>query len=192
METLISAYENLSTLMQIFWGCAIVSSIFMLIQLCLSLFGMGDFELDADVNSPDALDASGGMDLFTIKNITNFFVGFGWAGVSFRNSIDSDTWLLILSIGCGLIFVAIFIFIFKQLMKLESNSVVGVEACLGKTANVYLRIPENRTGKGKIQISINGTPREYPAVTDESTAIPTGASVKIIDINGSNVVVTTL
>ncbi len=190
MDTLISTFENLSTLMQIFWGCAVISSIFMLIQLILSLLGMGDFELDADVDSPDALDASNGIDLFTIKNITNFFVGFGWAGVSFRDSITSDTWLIITAISCGLIFVAVFVYIFKQLMKLESNSITGIEACLGKRADVYLRIPANKTGKGKIQISINGAIREFPAITEDETPIPTGTSVNVIKINGSEAVVT--
>lgn len=185
MENLLSLYEALPLMTQIFWGCAIVASIFMLVQLVLSLFGMGDFEFDADVPNADGLDASGGMDLFTIKNITNFFVGFGWAGVSLRDVIVSDALLITVAIACGAIFVIIFIFLFKQLMKLESNGAVGIQECVGRSANVYLRIPSARTGKGKVQISLNGSIREYDAMTDDATSIPTGAIVKVLELTGN-------
>ena len=66
-------------------------------------------------------------------------------------------------------------------MKIASNSAVGAEACVGMTADVYLRIPASRSGKGKIQISIHGALREYNAVTDEPADINTGNSVKVLE-----------
>ena len=71
-------------------------------------------------------------------------------------------------------------------MKLESNSAVGASACVGKTADVYLRIPAARSGKGKIQISLNGVAREFDAITDCTEIIPSGAVVVVEeDINGT-------
>jgi hypothetical protein len=72
-------------------------------------------------------------------------------------------------------------------MKLESNSAVGADACVGRTADVYLRIPANRSGKGKIQLSLNGAAREFDAVTDESEPIPSGAVVTVKEIVGKSV-----
>lgn len=188
MNDLILFYKELPFMMQIFWGCAIVSSVFMLVQLVLSLIGMGDFEFDADAAAADGLDASGGVDLFTVKNITNFFVGFGWAGISLRDVIETDWILLAVSVGFGILFVVIFILLFRQLMKLENNSAVGVEETVGKNADVYLRIPGGRGGKGKVQLSIKGAVKEYNAVTDDAENIPSGTIVRITEIIGKDCV----
>ena len=181
MENLIEMYESLPLLMKVFWGCALFGSLFMVVQLVLSLIGIGDTDVDFDGDSLDGLDASGGMDLFTIKNMINFFVGFGWGGVTFGNAIEADWLLVLVAVLCGCLFVALFIFLFKQLMKIASNSAVGAEACVGLTADVYLRIPASRGGKGKIQISLQGVMREYNAVTDEPADINTGSSVKVLE-----------
>ncbi len=188
MNNLLLLYQELPLIMQIFWGCALVSSIFMVVQLALSLIGMGDFEFDADAASADGLDFSGGMDLFTVKNFTNFFVGFGWAGISLREYIDSDLTLIIISAIVGLLFVAIFIMIFKQLMKIEGSTAVGVEATIGRKADVYLRIPANRSGKGKVQLSVNGAVKEYNAMTDDAEPIASGGIVEIIEMLGKDCV----
>jgi len=185
MNDIFSFFTEQTTLMQIFWGSAIISTVIMLIQTILSLIGMSDLDLEAGVDG--GLDDCSGADLFTIKNIVNFFVGFGWAGVSFRSYIESDLLLVLISLLVGVCFVIIFIIIFKQLMKLESNSAVGADACVGRTADVYLRIPANRSGKGKIQLSLNGAAREFDAVTDESEPIPSGAVVTVKEIVGKSV-----
>lgn len=192
MENLMEMYEGLSTLMKVFWGCAAVGSAFMVVQLVMSLIGIGDAgDLDVDMDVPDALDASTGMDLFTVKNITNFVVGFGWGGVSF-GSVMNEGWLLVLvAVLCGVSFVALFIFIFRQLMKIQGNSAVGVEACVGQKAEVYLRIPASRQGKGKIQLSIHGAAREFNAITDDASSISTGAWVKVIDCVGDDTLIVT-
>ena len=184
MNDIFSFFTEQTTLMQIFWGSAIISTVIMLIQTILSLIGMSDLDLEVGVDG--GLDDCSGADLFTIKNIVNFFVGFGWAGVSFRSYIESDLLLVLISLLVGVCFVIIFIIIFKQLMKLESNSAVGADACVGRTADVYLRIPANRSGKGKIQLSLNGAAREFDAVTDESEPIPSGAVVNVQEVVGKS------
>ena len=50
MDSLVQAYTEMSLLMQIFWGCAIVGSLVMVIQLLLSIIGGGDVDVDSDVD----------------------------------------------------------------------------------------------------------------------------------------------
>jgi hypothetical protein len=182
MEHYWNLYAELPTLMQIFWGCALISTIIMVIQFILSLCGMGDVDMDVDMSAGDGLDAATGMDLFSIKNVVIFFVGFGWAGISFREIIPQDGLLILAALACGCFFVASFIMIFKQLMKFEGNGAVNMSEAVGKKAEVYLRIPAKRNGKGKVQVSLNGVAREYDAVTNDDEMIPSG---KIVDIIGS-------
>ena len=190
MENLIEMFNELPTLMQIFWVCALASSLFMMGQLMLSLIGMGDMDADFG-DSIDGMDASGGMDLFTVKNITNFFVGFGWGGISFAPSIETQWLLVLIAVVCGCLFVVIFFLLFRQLMRIQSNSAVGIEASVGQMADVYLRIPSSRSGKGKIQICIQGAAREINAVTDDLDEILTGSTVRVLDTVGEDTVLVT-
>ena len=183
-------YMELPTLMQIFWGCALIGTLVMVIQFILSLIGMGDVDMDVDVSAGDGLDAATGMDLFSIKNVIIFFVGFGWAGVSFREIIPQDGLLILAALVCGCFFVASFMLIFKQMMKFEGNGAVRMEEAVGKKAEVYLRIPAKRNGKGKVQVSLNGAAREYDAVTNDDELIPSGQTVDIIGSTGGALLVT--
>ena len=58
--------------------------------------------------------------------------------------------------------------------------------CQGK---VYLSIPGERKGAGKVQVTINNSVREYDALTDGDT-LPTGTDIKVVEaINESTVLV---
>lgn len=69
----------------------------------------------------------------------------------------------------------------------ENNS-FNINNTIGKTADVYLAIPEKKTGKGKVQLSVKGAFHELDAVT-ENERIETGAVVKIVSTEGSNLAI---
>jgi hypothetical protein len=52
------------------------------------------------------------------------------------------------------------------------------EGCNGK---VYLTIPAERGGTGKVQITINGAVREYDAMTDSEQDLKTGKAIKVVE-----------
>lgn len=165
-------------MLQVFWSCALISSAFFLLQTVLMLVGMDSGDLDVDA---DTLDLGGGLSLFSIKNLVNFFLGFGWAGVSLYDKVSSPVWLPALAVLVGLLFVVLFLFIAKKMMKLETNGAFRINDCRGLLADVYLRIPAHRRGVGKVQVSVQGSVHELDAMT-EGEAIPTGAKVHICEI----------
>lgn len=177
---------ELSAFMQVFWGCAIVSSVFFVLQTVMTFIGFGgDVDVDTDFDSDVDGAAHGGfmsdlMDMFTIRNFVNFFLGFGWAGVCLADSIESKILLVVIAIVVGVLFVLLFVFLYKKLLGLEHNGVIDTEKDLvGKVADVYLRIPEG--GEGKIQLSIRGSVFEFNAVSESpDKEIPTGATVQIV------------
>lgn len=188
MESLTTWFTSLDAMQQMFWGCAIVASIVFIIQMVLTMLGMDGHDVDvdfdvADFGSADAdtMDLGGGLSLFSIRNLINFFVGFGWAGISLHSLISNTFLLIVVSVLIGVAFVLMFFYIKKQTKKFEANGAFNIQNCAGKTASVYLRIPGNNEGKGKVQISINGASHEIDAIT-LGEAIPTGARVHIIEI----------
>jgi hypothetical protein len=126
----------------------------------MTFLGLSDGE---DMDS-DTGDVELPFEIFTLRNLINFLLGFSWTGISF-NSIENKTVLIIISVIVGLLFVAIFFFLIKQILKLSENNSFKIESTLHKTAQVYLTIPEAKSGKGKVLISINGAIHELDAMT---------------------------
>ena len=181
-------FSAMEPMQQMFWGCALVASLIFIVQMVLTLIGMDGHDVSADFDVADfgdmdssTMDTGGALSLFSIRNFINFFMGFGWAGVSFYVTIGPNFLLVLTAIVAGVLFVLMFFYIRKQTRKLEANGAFNIHNCEGKTANVYLRIPASGKGKGKIQISVNGSIHELDALTD-GDAIPTGQKVRITEI----------
>ena len=198
-ESFSTWFSAMEPMQQMFWGCALVASLIFLVQMVLTLIGMDGHDVDASFDVSDfgdvdasTMDTGGALSLFSIRNFINFFMGFGWAGVSLYDTIGSNFLLILAAIVVGVLFVLMFFYIRKQTRKLEANGAFNIRNCEGKTANVYLRIPAKGKGKGKIQISVNGAFHELNALTD-GEAISTGQKVRITEIlDGETLKVTPL
>ena len=81
--------------------------------------------------------------------------------------------------------MVIFIFLFRQMRRLEHDGTFRIEDALGKVADVYLRIPGERMGEGKIQFSFEGSVQELPAITD-GPGIATGQKVRVVEVIGGH------
>ncbi len=82
----------------------------------------------------------------------------------------------------------LFFFVIKQVQKLAEDNSFKITNTLNKTAEVYLTIPEKKSGKGKIMISVNGAFHELEAMT-ENDRIPSGSSVKVVKIENNNLLI---
>ncbi len=192
MGNIVNWYNELDPALRIYWGIAIFASGVFLIQMVLTFIGLGDADgADADVDfgadgdaSGDTLDTGGAIQLFTVRNVINFLLGVGWGGVCFWSSIQSPLLLCLVALLTGCIFVALFIVLFKQFMKLSHDGSFHIEECVGQVADVYLRIPAHRSGEGKIQFSFQGSVQELAALTD-GELIPSGAKVRVLQVIGS-------
>lgn len=184
MNTIMDMYNALSPDMKFYWIVAGVTSLIFAIQTLLTFIGIDhadvDFHFDGDVDATagHTLDTGGTMQLFTVRNIVNFLLGLGWGGICWSSVIEDKIILTIVSVATGIAFVVIFLFILKGLMGLESNGAYKIEDCVGSMCDVYLRIPAERGGQGKVQVSINGSVHEFAAITD-GEMLPSGAKVKI-------------
>ncbi len=189
-------YNALTPTLQVFWTIALITSLVFSIQMILTFIGIGDTDMDmdmadgADFSEGSTLDVGGAMQLFTIRNMVNFLMGLGWGGVCLASLIPNPVLLTVAAIAVGVIFVYIFLLIYRQLLRLESDGTYRMEDCLGRTVDVYLTIPAERSGCGKVQISFDGSVQELAAMTDLSVNIPSGAKVRVIEIiDGTTVLV---
>ena len=189
-------YNALASGQQVYWAIALITSLLFLIQMVLTFIGIGDadtdmdFGGDADISDGSTLDMGGAMQLFTIRNFINFLLGLGWGGVCLYSVIPNTIVLTIVAILVGVLFVYIFLIIYRQLRKLERNGAYRISDCIGHTVDVYLTVPANRSGMGKVQISFSGSVQELAALTDSDTPLCSGSKVRVTEvIDGTTVLV---
>jgi hypothetical protein len=181
--------------MKILWGVTLAASLIFLIQSILTFIGAdgGDGGIDADFDSgfdTEAADAAveGGTNLYTFRNFVNFILGFGWSAILLQDKITSIPLLLILSAVVGVALVAIVMYLFKWLSSMQQSGNINLyKAAVGCNGTVYIPIPGERQGEGKVQISINQSVREYNAVTD-GEALKTGTQIKVVEVLSPNTV----
>lgn len=186
---LTSWWVSLSVVMKILWGVTLAASLIFLIQSILTFIGAdgGDGGIDADFDSgfdTEAADAAveGGTNLYTFRNFVNFILGFGWSAILLQDKITSIPLLLILSAVVGVALVAIVMYLFKWLSSMQQSGNINLyKAAVGCNGTVYIPIPGERQGEGKVQLSINQSVREYNAVTD-GEALKTGAQIKVVEV----------
>lgn len=180
-------FNTLEPLLRAFWFIALPVSLIFVIQTVMTFLGLDSADgIDADFDGNlDHADAP--FQLFSFRNLINFLLGLSWTGISFYQIINNKPFLILLSISMGICFVLLFFVIIKQIQKLAENNTFKIENALNKSGSVYLRIPAQRTGNGKIQVSINGSIKELDAITNQDT-IESGASIRIIKIENQNLV----
>lgn len=180
--------ESLDSLLRTFWYIAIPTSLIFIIQTILTFVGLDSADgVEADFDG----DLQGGetpFQLFSLRNLINFLLGFSWTGISFYDSIGNKNLLIVLALIIGIAFVFIFFMVIKQVTQLAEDNSFKITETINKTADVYLPIPANKTGKGKVMISVKGSFHELDAMT-ENEAIPSNAVVRVLWIEGDNILI---
>ena len=180
--------QDLEALHQTFWYIAIPVSVIFVIQMIMTFMGADASDgIEADFEGDfDGGDAP--FQLFSLRNLINFLLGFGWAGVLLYDRFENKTILVFVAFLVGAAFVGLFFFLIRQILKLGEDNTFKIESTIGKTASVYLTIPERKSGKGKVQVSVKGTTHELDAVT-ENDAIPSGNIVRVIAVEAGNLLI---
>lgn len=178
-------WDGLFTLQQVTFILACAASVILVIQLILMLFGLGD---DADFDADTTLDVDSGEDIFNDGDITDasglrlvsfrtviaFIAVGGWITYT-MNFFLAWYWSLLIGIvaGCGAaVGVA---YLLKAILKFQSEGTRQMKYAVGSVAEVYLTVPANRNGSGKIHVIVQETLTEVEAVTDSDAPIPTGS-----------------
>lgn len=186
---MIEAFKAMDTMLQVYWIAALLASVVFVVQAIGTFIG---FDADTDFDGGDMDFDTDGFNLVSVKTIVCFILGFGWTGVLYHDSVES-LWLLnLMACGVGLVFMFIIALLLRQMMKLTQDNSFRIITTVGKTAEVYLRIPAAKSDTGKITVSVDGSVHELEAVTNGDADIPTGSRVRIVETVDENTVVVEL
>ncbi|MDV2458083.1 serine protease [Elizabethkingia anophelis] len=172
-----------------FWYVALISSVIFAIQSIMTFVGGHDADgINADFSGDlDHVDSP--FQFFSFRNLINFMLGFGWTGVVFYNTIGNRFLLIALATLIGCLFVYLFFLMIQQIMKLSEDNTFNIENLVNASGQVYIPIPENMNGKGKVQISVKGAHHELDAMTEGGDRLASGTSVIVEKIKDKILIV---
>ena len=177
-------WTSLDLFMKILWGIAIATSLIFILETVLTFIGIDhDGSFDMDTSADGSFESEPSMNLYTFRNLVNFLLGMSWTAILLKEQIASTALLMLIAVVVGILLVAAVMYMFKWLSKMQQSGNIDVyKSAVGCIGKVYLSIPAQRKGAGKVQITINEAVREYDALTDSENELKTGASIKVIEV----------
>ena len=175
-------WSALSVAEKVYWLIALPATAVFLFQLVLTFLGGDTDHMDISADHDVAFDSDHGIgfQFLSIKNLVGFFAIFGWTGIAMLSGGKGLGTAIIISVIAGFTMMVIMATIVYYLGKLTEHNTLNLDNAKGRIGSVYLRIPAERKGMGKVQINVQGF-QTLNAITDSKEEIKTGAVVEVVD-----------
>jgi membrane protein implicated in regulation of membrane protease activity len=178
----------------LFLFCALIGGTVFILQFVLAVIGAGADDLELADDIPDDIpdDVASGhahghgstwlFGVISFRTVVAALTFFGLAGLaSLEGGISAPLTLLIaLVIGAGAMYGVHYLM--QLLYRLRYDGTVRIQRTVGERGTVYVPIPGNNEGLGKIQIRTQGRIMEYAARTRVPEKLKTGTTVEVVSI----------
>jgi len=178
----------------VFLVCAAVGGTLLVCQFVLGLFGLGHhdfghdhaFEHDHDHGTHED-NESWYVGILTFRALVAALTFFGLGGmVASRQTEDTALPLGVAALsGAAALFVVGWIM--KLLLRLKADGTLRIDRAVGTTGTVYLSVPGNNSGAGKVTVKLQSRTVEYQAVTRQD-ALATGTPIQVVAVVGPDTV----
>ncbi|QDU61129.1 hypothetical protein Pan216_19830 [Planctomycetes bacterium Pan216] len=178
----------------LFLVCAIFGGTVLVIQFAMNLLGLGFdsvADLDVDLGGGDSGGDAGSVDMvdgvdhhhqtdptqahkgsswgfakyLTLQTIVAFLAFFGLGGLGSLEAGYSSPLSVLVGVGLGLLVMMALGWVFEHLHRLERDGSIRMRHIEGARGRVYLKIPGDGQGFGKVTLSLQGRTVEVPAKT---------------------------
>lgn len=105
---MIDYFQQLEPLLKGFWMVALPVSLIFIIQTILSFIGLDSADGTSADFDGDLTEGDAPFQLFSLRNLINFLLGFSWTGITFYKTIHSPVALISVAILVGVVFVLLF------------------------------------------------------------------------------------
>jgi len=125
--------------------------------------------------------------VLTFRTAVAALTFFGLAGLAAAQT-TGDSWLVLavaLAAGAGAMFLVAWVM--RSLARLNAEGTARIERAIGKSGTVYLTVPGNKEGVGRVQLNLQNRTVECAAVTAHAT-LPNGTKVVVTAVIGRDTV----
>ena len=181
--SILPVWQEISLLEQVYWLITVPSTLIFVILL-ISTIGGADVDAGVETDFDASLSDGDGIpfQFLSFKNITGFFVMFGWSGLGLIHAGFAVWLIILLSFVCGFLMMLAMAALFYFMSKLAESGTLEMKNTIGKLGEVYLIIPARGDGMGKVQLTVQGSLRILDAITDETEPIRTSSIIKVVEV----------
>jgi hypothetical protein len=194
---------------QVLYVLAIISSVLLLFQLILALFGFShgaDADIGGDIGGDgfdgdaggDAGgihdghghgDAGAGLRIFTTQGIIGFFIMYCWTTIAMMSGGMPEWLATILGVILGMATLFALAKLMQVMLKLQESGNIELAGAVGAQCQVYIPIPAAESGVGKVTLTLQSRFIECNAVTRGDKLLKTDAFAKVVGIRGTTLIV---
>jgi hypothetical protein len=191
----------------IYLVCAIVGGTLLVCQFLLGLLGFGDHHDAAgdhdfhDVADHDSHVGHGAqhddhhdghhswfLSVLTFRSLVAALTFFGLVGLAAEKNFEQTPPVsLALAVAGGAAALLGVAYLMRVLHRLKSDGTVRIERAVGQAGTVYLTVPGQRAGVGKVTLKLQNRTVEYQALTPYQQ-LPTGSKVVVTAVLGPDTV----
>jgi hypothetical protein len=138
----------------------------------------GDIGHHADVATHHAAQGMSLAKLLTVQTIVAFLAFFGLTGVGVLRSGGSTTSATSMGVIVGFGVMYGVAYLMMMLKGMERSGNVDIRNAVGQEGRVYLKVPAENAGAGKVTVDLQGRRMEFQARTP-GAELPTGSKVLV-------------
>jgi hypothetical protein len=187
IDTIGNWWEALSLARQFFYGIGLVAGFFSVVLAVMAVIGLEHHD------AVDAVGADldhGGGGVFSIKPLTGFFLGFGWAGgLAMDFGLGLPVALLCATAAGGAI-MGLIVLMFRGILAMRSDGTMRIADCIGAVGTVYITLPASKATGGQVTVNFRGRQETFAALNAAARTLPSGEKVKVLAVvDGATVLV---
>jgi hypothetical protein len=181
--------------------CAIIGGTVLVCQFILTITGLADADdvddgshVDAEVDHVEAAQhdvhhhgTNWFFGVITLRTVTAALTFFGLTGLALGAGGTQPGTSLATSVGAGVAAMFLVHWMMRSLALLRAEGTVRIEKAVGAVGSVYVRIPGENAGRGKVQVTLQGQTVELSATTEHGP-LTTGARIVVTRVTGPDAV----
>lgn len=188
--------------------CAVIGGTVLVCQFIMTVLGLDhadvpddaphefghDFDHDVGVghdadgaDGDHAHNSSWFFGMLTFRTIIAALTFFGLAGLAGGSAEMPALLTLLVALGAGWAAMFGVHWMMQVLYRLRSDGTVRIRRAMGQQGTVYLRVPAENAGVGKVHVNVQNRTMEYDAMTSQAE-LPVGARIVVVDVVGPDTV----
>ena len=139
-------------------------------------------DADVDFDRPDRLVTSDGwfVGIITFRSLVAAVTVFGLVGLgAVQHLPPSKAFIMACLAGVGMLYLVGWSF--KKIYALRADGTVRMRDTIGQTGTVYIPIPGENSGAGKVTVAVKGRTMEYRATTP-GEPLTTGVPIQVTKV----------
>lgn len=179
-------WNSLSLAEHLFYGIGLLAGLVSIVLAGLSFVGMEHHDMLDGVEAAGVDHGGGGI--ISVKPLTGFFLGFGWAGGIALDSGFSLGVAVLIALAAGSLLMAVIVVMIRAIFSLRSDGTVQIAQAVGAVGTVYVTVPARKAAGGQVTVSFSGRQETLAALSAAEHPLASGEKVKVVGLVDSRTV----